>query len=122
MSPKLNAYDLVLVQEDFVFHDELARDARHPFQSLPLVGYATFVGDGLDTFSSVPFGPLRRVKWSRWHGLFGDNFDGLASKGFTFAVHLHRLLAAEDSAEVADEDEERRVLLRDLGERKILAV
>ena len=29
----LNAFDLALVQEDFGWHDELSRAARHPFRS-----------------------------------------------------------------------------------------
>ncbi|MCW8138208.1 MAG: hypothetical protein KIT58_04815 [Planctomycetota bacterium] len=88
ISPLLNAYELVLVQEDFWYHVELARDARHPFQSPPLVGHSTPMNDGLNTFSQSPFHSLTRVKWSRWHGLLSHSNDGLASKGFTFARHV----------------------------------
>ncbi len=35
ISPKLNAYDLVLVQEDFWYHADLARDAHHAYQTPP---------------------------------------------------------------------------------------
>ncbi|MCO5172290.1 MAG: hypothetical protein M9894_38825 [Planctomycetes bacterium] len=87
ISPLLNAYDLVLVQEDFWYHVELARDARHPFHSPPLVGHSTPMNDGLNTFSQSPFHSLTRVKWSRWHGLLNHSNDGLAAKGFTFARH-----------------------------------
>lgn len=41
-------------------------------------------------------------------------------EGRPFAVHLHRLLSAEDSAEVADEDKEGGPILRDLGESRVL--
>jgi endonuclease/exonuclease/phosphatase family metal-dependent hydrolase len=88
ISPKLNGYDLVLVQEDFWYHADLIRDARHVYQTLPLTGYSTFVGDGLNTFSSTPFHSLARIKWSRWHGLVTNSNDGLSSKGFTFARHV----------------------------------
>lgn len=85
ISPKLNAYDLVLVQEDFWYHGDLAHAAQHPFQTPPLVGHATPVNDGLNTFSDVPLFDLTRVKWSRWHGLLNNSNDGLSSKGFSFA-------------------------------------
>jgi hypothetical protein len=87
ISPLLNGYDLVLVQEDFVYHVELARDARHPYQSVPLTGYSTLVGDGLNTFSKHPFLMVSRVKWNVWYGLFSNANDGLSSKGFSFARH-----------------------------------
>lgn len=84
ISPKLDAYDLVLVQEDFWYHADLARDATHAYQTPTHTGYATPVGDGLNTFSSMPFYGLARVKWSRWHGVFNASSDGLSSKGFTY--------------------------------------
>lgn len=87
ISPKLNGYELVLVQEDFVYHTELARDARHPYQSLPLTNYSTLVGDGLNTFSTHPFLMSARVKWTTWYGLLSNSNDGLSSKGFSFARH-----------------------------------
>jgi hypothetical protein len=87
ISPKLNAYDLVLVQEDFWYHTELAGAALHPYQSPTHVGYLTPVGDGLNTFATHPFTPLTRVKWNTWFGLFSNAWDGLSSKGFTFSRH-----------------------------------
>ena len=33
ISPLLNDYDIVLVQEDFIYHRDLARDAEHTFHS-----------------------------------------------------------------------------------------
>lgn len=85
ISPKLNAYDLVLVQEDFWYHADLAHAAQHPYQTPPMVGHSTPVNDGLNAFSRLPFFDITRVKWSRWHGLLSDSNDGLSSKGFMFA-------------------------------------
>jgi hypothetical protein len=87
ISPKLNGYELVVVQEDFVYHTELAKDATHPYQSPPLTGYSTLVGDGLNTFSTHPFLLRARVKWSVFHGLTSNSNDGLSSKGFSCARH-----------------------------------
>jgi hypothetical protein len=85
ISPKLNSYDLVFAQEDFSFHGALARDANHSFQSQPLTGYLTPMGDGLNRFSNFPFSNLTRKKWLACHGLFNAGSDCLASKGFSFA-------------------------------------
>lgn len=88
ISPKLNAYDLALCQEDFWYQGELARQALHPFRSTPLTGYSTLVGDGLTRFSRAPFvGTLARVKWTDLHGVTGHANDALSSKGFSFARH-----------------------------------
>jgi hypothetical protein len=87
ISPKLNTYDLVLVQEDFWYHAQLAQAATHAYQTPPLTGYSTPVNDGLNLFSRVPYYGLMRVKWSSWYGLFSSNNDGLSSKGFSFSIH-----------------------------------
>lgn len=111
ISPLLNDYDLVLVQEDWltpdpnptelvVYHDLLAAQALHPYQSVPLAcPFGTDPGrpqamlsDGLNRFSQFEFGALTRV---RWDGCFGgfDTSDGgaadcLALKGFSVATHV----------------------------------
>jgi endonuclease/exonuclease/phosphatase family metal-dependent hydrolase len=84
ISPKLDAYDLVCTQEDFVFNAQLIASDHHAHRTTPLFGYATFVGDGLDTFSDAPFTPPHRVKWSVSHGVIHYDNDALASKGFSF--------------------------------------
>lgn len=111
ISPLLNDYDLVLVQEDWltpdpnpsdlvVYHDLLAAEARHPYQSVPMpVPFGTdperpqaVLSDGLNRFSWTEFGPMTHV---RWEGCFGgfDTSDGgaadcLALKGFAVARHV----------------------------------
>ena len=90
ISPLLNAYELVLVQEDFWYHADLDRDARHPFRSTPLTTHTTLVNDGLNTFSNTPFVDFTRVRWGTFHGIWSNGNDGLSSKGFTAARHeLH---------------------------------
>lgn len=83
ISPKLNGFDLVLVQEDFWFHHALERDARHPFRSAPQRGYSGVSNDGLNRFSDEPFLSFSRTRWQDRHGLN----DRLSSKGFSFARH-----------------------------------
>lgn len=82
ISPKLNSYDLALIQEDFWYHASLIQAAQHPFQSTPLQGHATLLNDGLTRFSQTPFAPLQRIRWGTFHGP-----DGLAAKGFSAAEH-----------------------------------
>jgi endonuclease/exonuclease/phosphatase family metal-dependent hydrolase len=85
ISPLLNGYDLALVQEDFWYHDELAADAEHPYQSDPMVENPTLtnMGDGLNRFSDFPLGELFRVTWVECNGLIDANNDCLTTKGFS---------------------------------------
>lgn len=110
ISPLLNAYDVVLTQEDFDwwqpivelldfrnYHERLRAQADHPYRSgqhpgplavgLDLAPPRTlFVGDGLGMLSRFPFTELDRVPW---RGCFGGILpdggagDCLAMKGFS---------------------------------------
>lgn len=108
ISPLLNNYDIVLVQEDWetptpnglaplrVYHEILAADALHPYQSdpapLPLGSDpsrpSALVSDGLNRFSQFPFSDVVRTPWQ---GCDNNSGDCLALKGFSLA----RTLVAE---------------------------
>lgn len=91
ISPLLNAYDVVLLQEDwadpfpiegqpiFFYHDEIVSQADHPYRSEPAPHpYGTdlrrapkgppLVSDGLNRLSRFPLGPLTREMWRSCHG------------------------------------------------------
>lgn len=91
ISPLLNDFDLVLVQEDFFFHEDLVSAATHPFRSPPdesdRPGLSFGVGDGLNRLSRSPFADFQRVTWEACFGTFGNGSDCLAPKGFSFARH-----------------------------------
>lgn len=110
ISPLLNDYDLVLVQEDWltpednpfdleVYHDLLAAEAKHPYQSVPMpcpMGTdpkrpQAMLSDGLNRFSLSPFGEVTRVRWEGCYGGWdtsdGGSGDCLAIKGFSVATH-----------------------------------
>lgn len=87
ISPLLNAYDLVLVQEDFFYHEELSSQATHPYQSLPQPATWTLSNDGLNRFSIFPMTSFVRKTWDYCNGWFSNSNDCLASKGFSFARH-----------------------------------
>ena len=89
ISPLLNDYDLALVQEDFSYHEELAAEATHPYQSAPWserFGEQN-IGDGLNRFSVSPFGDLERIPWPDCNGLLDCASDCMATKGFSVARH-----------------------------------
>ena len=109
ISPLLNAYDLVLVQEDWanpdppiagasVYHEVLVSQVDHPYRSTPApVPMGTnpdrpsaLVSDGLNRLSRLPFGPIDRVMWPDCFGAI-DTSDGgagdcLSTKGFSMAT------------------------------------
>jgi hypothetical protein len=89
ISPMLNAYDLVVVQEDFWYHDELSADALHPYRSDPSVDPPTLtrMGDGLNRFSDFPFAAHTRITWSDCNGTIDCLNDCLTTKGFSVARH-----------------------------------
>jgi hypothetical protein len=104
ISPRLNAYELVLVQESWqepdpyppellglhVYHQILAADADHPYKSEPLPlplnkdseRPSAIVSDGLNRFSRFPFETVVRQRWVEC-----DNSaaDCLSLKGFSVA-------------------------------------
>lgn len=108
ISPLLNDYDLVLVQESWVnpdppipglevFHEVLVSQVTHPYLSQPApppLGSdprrpEALVSDGLNRMSRFPFGELTRVMWENCFG-GADTSDGgaadcLSQKGFSVA-------------------------------------
>ena len=102
ISPLLNGYDLVLVQESWqtpdpnpldptrVYHELLAADANHLYKSIPApqplgtdpTRETALLSDGLNRFSRYPFTPVVRETWNGCHDTAADC---LAMKGFSFA-------------------------------------
>ena len=93
MSPLLNDYDVVVLQEDFGSYTDLLRaDAEHEYQSErhpgatalnPINRESALVGDGLNVLSTLPIGPLVRVPWQTCAPAAADC---LALKGFATTV------------------------------------
>ncbi|EEP70786.1 hypothetical protein MCAG_01113 [Micromonospora sp. ATCC 39149] len=73
---RVNAYDIVHVQEDFNYHADLYATDRHPYRT-PTSGGVPF-GDGLNTMSTYPVSDFVRVRWQDCNGT-----DCLTPKGFT---------------------------------------
>lgn len=84
MSPLLDAYDLVLVQEDFAYQAELRSGVTLPHCS---PSSTQSIGDGLSRFSRHPFREHERRPWTRCNGILDEGCDCLAPKGFSVAAH-----------------------------------
>jgi hypothetical protein len=92
ISPLLNAYDLVLTQEDWkdplaglpiglAYHDEIVSQAKHPYQPEPadpplgtdLRRFPTgppLIADGLNMLSDFPLSDVRHEMWTTCYGEF----------------------------------------------------
>lgn len=110
IGPKLNSYDLVLLQETWktpdpnpmeplrAYHEELEAtvDFAHRSTSAPLpLGTDpdrpdALLADGLNRFSRMPFGEVTRVAWDSCFGGMDQSDHGagdcLATKGFSVAT------------------------------------
>ncbi|OWY21002.1 endonuclease [Sphingobacteriales bacterium UPWRP_1] len=78
ISPLLNEFDVVHVQEDFCYHDSLLLYNTHPYVTQPMPCVPN--GDGLNTFSDFPIQNLIRQAWV---DCFGP--DCLTPKGFSYS-------------------------------------
>jgi endonuclease/exonuclease/phosphatase family metal-dependent hydrolase len=85
ISPLLNTYDLVLAQEDFWYHTELASQAIHPWRSTPGSSGSYAINDGLNRFSYFELDPVVREPWRACNGLLQHANDCMAPKGFSFS-------------------------------------
>lgn len=109
ISPLLNDYDVVIVQEDWVdpvppipgfdfHHDDLISAVTHPYLSEPATPPlgtvpdrpSALVADGLNQLSRLPFADLNRVRWVNCFGSIdqsdGGAADCLSLKGFTHSI------------------------------------
>lgn len=86
ISPLLNDHDLVLLQEDFCYHEQITAATRHPFRTLPQAAVGTLLGDGLTMLSALPLHSFCRVRWIAAAGLVDGFHDRWAAKGFSSAV------------------------------------
>ena len=85
ISPRLNGYDLVFIQEDFAYHAQLTRDINdYIFRSRKINTGLFGLGDGLSTFSNRAFFDFKRTPWEVCSGVFNRSSDCLTPKGFSF--------------------------------------
>ncbi|MGW6012144.1 jacalin-like lectin [Streptomyces sp. NPDC055210] len=78
LAPRLGAYDIVNVQEDFNYHAALYAGDNHPYRTATSGGVP--FGDGLNTLSDYTFEDFERVGWNNCTGT-----NCLTPKGFSLA-------------------------------------
>ncbi|ORX53019.1 hypothetical protein BCR36DRAFT_582417 [Piromyces finnis] len=83
ISPKLNDYDIVNVQEDFAYNKELTSKIQFPYRT-EFSGNVP-IGDGLMTFSRFPLCVTTRVAWKDTHGFITNGADQMIPKGFLYS-------------------------------------
>ena len=77
ISPKLNSYDVVNVQENFAYNKDLNSQITFKYKT-DFSGNVPF-GDGLMTFSKYPLYNYDRIGWDKIFGI-----DAPTKRGFTF--------------------------------------
>jgi endonuclease/exonuclease/phosphatase family metal-dependent hydrolase len=87
ISERLAAWDLVLVQEDFGYHDALVAGSTLPHRSAPAQPGPLDLGDGLNRLSRTPFVSHAREPWAECNGVVLALNDCLTPKGFSVARH-----------------------------------
>lgn len=94
ISKRLEAWDLIAVQEDFAFHDALAAQLSHVYQTTPeRWGWENgAVGDGLNLFSRMPLISGKRFDWDTCNGTVFGFADCLTHKGYVFHRLRHPIL------------------------------
>lgn len=78
ISPLLNDFHVVHVQEDFCYHDSLLLYDKHPYRTEPTGCVPD--GDGLNAFSEFPISNVTRFPWNDCTGA-----DCLTPKGFYYS-------------------------------------
>jgi hypothetical protein len=76
ISPLINEFDIVHVQEDFCYHDSLLLHNTHNTVTTPI----PCIGDGLNTFTNYKIKEFERVAWTDCTAA-----DCLSMKGFTYS-------------------------------------
>ncbi len=75
---RLQDFDIVNVQEDFNYNEELYAENVHPYRTVSMGGVP--FGDGLSTLSKYPILETERIAWESCSGS-----DCLTPKGFSYS-------------------------------------
>jgi len=75
---RINAYEIVLVQEDFNYNHFLYGTAKHKYRTQPSPPVP--LGDGMNILSQYPISDFKRFRWNDCNGT-----DCLTPKGFNYS-------------------------------------
>ena len=82
MSPLLNNYDVVSVQEDFAYHDDLTSKVTLTYLT-PTSGNVP-LGDGMNFMSRFSLYETTRYKWKDSSGFISHGADQMTTKGILY--------------------------------------
>lgn len=85
ISPLLNNFDIISVQEDFAYHDELVSELSGDYYQTEHSGNVPF-GDGMNIFSRFGIYNDKRVEWEDRYGLIENGADQLTPKGILYTA------------------------------------
>lgn len=85
ISSLLNDYDIIAVQEDFAYHDQLIKNVTHPY--LTQTSGNLPMGDGMNFISKYPFQDHDRKVWKERSGVTDSVSNQLTPKGFMYAQY-----------------------------------
>jgi len=74
--------EIILIQEDFSYHEELSKNAGYPYKT-ELPEHYESLGDGLNAFSDFEITGHVRQAWRDCNGYFEEGSDCLTPKGFS---------------------------------------
>ena len=83
MSPLLNDYDLVSVQEDFAYHDDLIKYDNHKFKTESSGNVP--IGDGMNFMSHFSLQDIGRYTWNKRYGFISNGADAMTPKGILYS-------------------------------------
>lgn len=98
ISEYLKQGDIIGVQEDFCYHNELLSSLKKYntgtykegfnlsklFSSIKLFPYLRFKSDGINIFTNWTINKEKIISWKKSYGYFGNANDKLTSKGFRY--------------------------------------
>lgn len=85
ISPLLNNFDIISVQEDFAYHDELISELSGDYYQTEHSGNVP-LGDGMNIFSRFGIYNDKRVEWEDRYGLIENGADQLTPKGILYTA------------------------------------
>jgi len=88
ISPRINQFDIVLMQENFAYYKSLMKYVFHPYQTKKIRTFSRgLMGDGLNRLSNFPFENFERAHWDKCSGFFTKWNDCMTWKGLSYAHH-----------------------------------
>lgn len=83
MSPLLNDYDLVSVQEDFAYHNDLMKYDKHTYKTETSGNVP--IGDGMNFMSNFKINNVTRKTWNKRYGFISNGADEMTPKGILYS-------------------------------------